>query len=87
MVIPDNIFMTYDIKCLVEDVAKNYPHISFPKWIDGFDGINVNTGEKLDCLRLSGFNSGYYEWEYMDVEGNIYLESDIKERKNKRKGK
>ena len=87
MIIPDNIFMTYDIKCLVEDVAKKYPHISFPKWIDGLDGIDINTGDKLVGLNLSGFHTGFYEWEYTDVEGNRYLESDIKERKSKRKGK
>ncbi len=87
MIIPDNIFMTYDIKCLVEDVAKKHPQIAFPKWINGLDGIDINTGEDLDCLHLSGFHPGFYEWEYTDIEGNIYLESDIKERKSKRKGK
>ena len=81
MKIPDNIFLDYETKSLIEDVSNKYPQIEFPKWTDYFDGTEKETGEELLGLHLTGFNIGYYEWEYVDYEGNLYLESCIKEKK------
>ena len=85
MNIPDNIFLDYETKTLIEEVSKRHPQIEFPKWIGYFDGVDKETGEELSCLHLTGFNVGYFEWEYTDIEGDLYLESWIKEKKKKKK--